>query len=248
MASSAVRPAIDSSLRRCSSSATPSRRSFSRRRARSRSARPLSLSVYSARRRSSCSSLRASSSSLVSMRCSIVWISRSRRRVSSSNAARAFSVALARLQLGCASARVRLALGGLDDAAGLALGAADAAVARCLVEEEPDGKREGGDNRQHDPGRVHHRSLSRRVVSVKYAVKIDEFRDQYRGVPEAVSRTRGGGKVPTSAVCRGVSNLASQVGAVIGELQASPSTRGLLTALTYSSRWVNEVETSRRHH
>src|SRR5215475_1558774 len=65
---------------------------------------------------------------------------------------------------------------------------------------------------------------------------------------EGVNLWRGLGKVPTSAVCRGVSNLASQVGAVSGELQASPSTRGLLTALTYSSRWVNEVETSLRHH
>ena len=54
-------------------------------------------------------------------------------------------------------ARLRLALGGLDDAAGLTLGAPDAAVAGGLVEQESDGKREGGDNRQHDPGRVHHR-------------------------------------------------------------------------------------------
>jgi hypothetical protein len=37
-------------------------------------------------------------------------------------------------------------LGGLGDAVSLALGAADAAIARCLVQEISDGKREGGDD------------------------------------------------------------------------------------------------------
>ena len=64
----------------------------------------------------------------------------------------------ARLQLGRALARFGLALGvlddplgvalgGLGDAVGFALGAADASIARRLVEEISDGKREGGDNR-----------------------------------------------------------------------------------------------------
>src|ERR671919_125255 len=91
LASSAVSPAIVSSLRRCSSSAVASRRSLSAT-VRSRVASPRSFSAYSASRRSICSSLRASSSSLARIRCSTVWISRSRRRASSSNAARALSV------------------------------------------------------------------------------------------------------------------------------------------------------------
>ena len=39
-----------------------------------------------------------------------------------------------------------------------------------------------------------------------------------------------------------------QVGVFNGELQASPSMRGLLTALAFDTRCVNEVETSLRHH
>ena len=85
-------------------------------------------------------------------------MSRSRRRVSSSNVGARLQHGLARFQLGGALARFGLALGVLDDPAGvalgglgdavsLALGAADAAIARCLVEEISNGKREGGDNR-----------------------------------------------------------------------------------------------------
>src|SRR5206468_991742 len=87
-ASSAVSPAIVSSLRFCSSSAEARRPSFSPSTF-SRVMRSRSLVADSVSRRSSWSSFRARSSSLERTRCSICWISRSRRRVSSSKIIRA---------------------------------------------------------------------------------------------------------------------------------------------------------------
>src|SRR5262245_54516677 len=71
--------------------------------------------------------------------------------------------------------------------------------------------------------------------------------DEYRSVPRGESNTPNVGSppLPCAVVFR---TWYDQVGVFDGELQASPSKRGLHTALSFDTRCINEVETSLRHH
>src|SRR5438477_455724 len=125
----------------------------------------------------------------------------------------------------------------------LASSAVSPAIGEPLVEEDADQEGQQSDQGIKPRQRVHHPSSRTRPFSViEVRVRFDEYRWAARGESNAQQKSP---PLPCAVVFR---TWYDQVGVSVGELQASPSKRGLHTTLAFDTRSVNEVETSLRHH